>query len=376
MSRGTNLLQRQAQWEHQCRLTGLAAQSASLLVHHTKSACDFTFSDEILNDLAPERAAWYQMSAPGWKYAAEDLSVASKNYTLSQCARDAAEKEMRLKTLVLLYRIVSTHTELTCEVFLARFAGETSEDCEANMELFLRIAMVQGITPQSKLHRDWTWNLFDSTQLTEPIPGFNNTYHFYEAYDQELASNPQFQRLGFFLVPRPSDLLILTLNDGTTLYCGVSGSHMRNRFMQEVFLKENISLPPAYQNLDFIRSLSSAFEDDHLGLLSELKKFFNYAGPSSTQEAGPSLPDSLIPIEKGDTPAPMGEDFMDLEAVKSSGSGSGSDSSSEESDVDMPEAKPQGNVDSSSDNEESESGEGAEEGEAKDDESEEGSDNE
>jgi hypothetical protein len=77
------------------------------------------------------------------------------------------------------------------------------------------------------------------------------------------------------------------------------------------------------------------FEDDQMGFLSDLKSFFNFNGPSTAERP---LPDSLIPIEKGDTPAPVGEDLLDLEAVELSGSGS--DSSSEESDVDMAEAQP------------------------------------
>jgi hypothetical protein len=128
--------------------------------------------------------------------------VASRNYLLAQQAKEAAEKEMRFKTLILLFRIVRTCSELPLDTFLARFAGKTTADREANMELFLCIAMVQGITPRSKLHRDWTWNSFDATQIAATIPGFNTAYHFYEAYDQELARNPQFQRLGFFLVPK------------------------------------------------------------------------------------------------------------------------------------------------------------------------------
>jgi hypothetical protein len=132
--------------------------------------------------------------------------------------------------------------------------------------------------------------------------------------------------------------------------------------MREVYLNENISLPIVLQSLDFIRSPTPTFEEDKLGILSELKALFNYTGPSTT---GPALPDSLIPLEKGDMPAPIVEDFMDLEAIESSGSGSGSDSGSEDSDIDMPEVKPQGNVGSSSDSssEESESGENTEEGE-------------
>jgi hypothetical protein len=143
--------------------------------------------------------------------------------------------------------------------------------------------------------------------------------------------------------------------------------------MREVYLKENISLPIALQSHDFSRSPTPTPEDDKLGILSELKAFFNYTGPSTT---GPALPDSLIPLEKGDTPAPIVEDFMDLEAVESSGSGS--DSGSEDSDVDMPEVKPQGNVDSpsNSSSEESESGESADKGEDVGDESGEDSDDE
>ncbi|KAJ7796700.1 hypothetical protein B0H14DRAFT_3549917 [Mycena olivaceomarginata] len=309
-----------------------ACQLASSV--HTASACEFTFSDEVLNDLGPERALWFDMSAPGWQRAAEDLEVASKTYALAQKARDSAEKEMRLKS-----------------------ACFPSPDC---------------ITSQLKLHQQWEWNLFHSDQLLAPIPGFIDAYDFYNAFDQECAHNPNFNRLGYFLVPKPgekgaaewveiqpSDLATVTLSDSTTLHCGVSGSHAQNCFMREVFERENITLPQAYKDLDLIHYPSPTIEDGNLGFISDLKSFFN---PSTVE---PPLPDSLIPIEKGDTPTPVGEDFLDLEAVKSSGSGSGSGSSSEESDVDILRAI-----------EESESGEDVEEGEAIDNKSEEGSDDE
>jgi hypothetical protein len=121
--------------------------------------------------------------------------------------------------------------------------------------------------------------------------------------------------------------------------------------MREVFERENITLPQAYKDLDSIDYPSPRPEDFDFGFISDLRSFFT----RSTVE--PPLSDSLIPLEKSETPAPIGEDFLDLEAVESSGSGSGS----EESDVDMPEVQPQGNVDSSSDSssEESESGEDA-----------------
>jgi hypothetical protein len=131
--------------------------------------------------------------------------VASRNYLLAQQAKEAAEKEMRFKTLILLSRIVRTRSEMPLDTFLARFAGKTAAEREDTMEIYLRIAMVQGITPRSKLHRDWTWNSFNATQITATIPGFKTAYRFYEAYDQELARNPQFQRLGFFLVPQVGD---------------------------------------------------------------------------------------------------------------------------------------------------------------------------
>jgi hypothetical protein len=124
--------------------------------------------------------------------------------------------------------------------------------------------------------------------------------------------------------------------------------------MREVFEHENITLPQVYKDLDFIQYLSPRPEDVDLGFISDLKSFFT---PSTVK---PPLSDSLIPLEKGETPAPVGEDFLDLEAVESSGSGS----DSEESDVDMPEVQPHGNVDSSSNSEESELGEDAGEGEA------------
>jgi hypothetical protein len=103
--------------------------------------------------------------------------------------------------------------------------------------------------------------------------------------------------------------------------------------MHEVFERENITLPQAYKDLDLICYPSPTVEDGNLGFISDLKSFFN---PSTVE---PPLPNSLIPIEKGDTPAPVGEDFLDLEVVELSGSGSGSDSSSEESDVDMTQIK-------------------------------------
>ncbi|KAJ7731949.1 hypothetical protein B0H14DRAFT_2639939 [Mycena olivaceomarginata] len=336
---------------------------------HTTSACEFTFSDEVLNDLAPERALWFDMSSSGWLRAAEDLEVANENYALAQRVRDSAEKGMRYKALLLLHRIVCARAEMEHNTFVARFAGDTVEERIVRMEYYLRLAMVQGITAQSRLHRRWEWNLFHPDLLLATIPGFINAYNFYDAFDQERASNPKFNKLGYFLVPKPgekraaewieiqpSDLATITLSDGTTLHCGFSGSHARNRFMHEVFEREKITLPQAYKDLDFIQYPSPKAEDVNLGFISDLKSFFT---PSTVE---PPLSDSLIPIEKGETPAPVGEDFLDLEAVESSGSGS----DSEESDVDMPEVQPQGNVDSSSDSssEESESGEDAGEGEA------------
>ncbi|KAJ7738211.1 hypothetical protein B0H14DRAFT_2638541 [Mycena olivaceomarginata] len=105
---------------------------------------------------------------------------------------DFAEKEMHFKTLVLLRRIVLTCSELTRNAFVTRFNGDTLDAHMANMELYLRLAMVQNMTPKSQPHRDWEWNLFDSEQLIAPIPGFTDAFDFYNAYDQELAWNPNY----------------------------------------------------------------------------------------------------------------------------------------------------------------------------------------
>jgi hypothetical protein len=107
-----------------------------------------------------------------------------------------AEKEMHFKALVLLHRIVCAHAEMKCDTFVARFAGETVETQTARMEYYLRLAMVQGITSQSKRHRRWEWNLFHSDQLLTPIPGFIDTYDFYDTFNQECPRNPDFNRLG------------------------------------------------------------------------------------------------------------------------------------------------------------------------------------
>ncbi|KAJ7349723.1 hypothetical protein DFH08DRAFT_807075 [Mycena albidolilacea] len=230
------------------------------------------------------------MSSTGWQYAAKDLTVASENFTLAQCAKDVAEKEMQFKSLVLLHCIVSTHAELTRKALINCFTGDSLNARTANMEFFLCIAMVQSIMAKSKLHQDWTWNLFNSEQLSAPIPGFIDTYDFYNAYDQELSRNPQYNKLGYFLVSKTGEEEVqwVEVQDGTTLHCGISGSHVHNRFMREVFKKENISLPKAYQDLDFICSPTPMFEDDHMGFLGKLKKAH---GPSTVP-----LPDSLICI--------------------------------------------------------------------------------
>ncbi|KAJ7827268.1 hypothetical protein B0H14DRAFT_3467212 [Mycena olivaceomarginata] len=311
---------------------------------HTTSACEFTFSDEVLNDLAPERALWFDMSSSGWLRAAEDLEVANENYALAQRARDSAEKEMRYKALVLLHRIVCARAEMEHNAFVARFAGDTTEERIVRMEYYLRLAMVQGITAQSRLHRRWEWNLFHPNLLLAPIPDFIDAYDFYDAYDQEQANNPEFNKLGYFLVPKPGE-------KGEAVWIEIQPSDLATIPLRDVFERENITLPQAYKDLDFIDYPSPRPEDFDFGFISDLRSFFT----RSTVE--PPLSDSLIPLEKSETPAPIGEDFLDLEAVESSGSGSGS----EESDVDMPEVQPQGNVDSSSDSssEESESGEDA-----------------
>lgn len=141
----------------------------------------------------------------GWLRAAEDLEVANENYALAQRARDSAEKEMRYKALVLLHRIVRARAEMEHNAFVARFAGDTTEDRIVRMEYCLRLAMVQGITARSILHRRWEWNLFHPNLLLAPIPGFIDAYDFYDAYDQEQANNPEFNKLGYYLVPKPGE---------------------------------------------------------------------------------------------------------------------------------------------------------------------------
>ncbi|KAJ7806042.1 hypothetical protein B0H14DRAFT_2610748 [Mycena olivaceomarginata] len=207
-----------------CQLAGsVLASTATTII---PPQLEFTFSDEILNNLGPERALWFNMSAPGWWRTAEDLEVASETYALAQKARDSAEKEMRFKALVLLHRIVCARAEMKRDTFVARFSGETMETQTVRMEYYLRLAM-----------------------LLVPIPGFIDAYDFYDAFNQERARNHNFNRLGYFLVPKlekreqqnglksksPSDLVTITLSNGTTLHCRVSGSHARNRFMREVF---------------------------------------------------------------------------------------------------------------------------------------------
>ncbi|KAJ7804675.1 hypothetical protein B0H14DRAFT_2612098 [Mycena olivaceomarginata] len=90
-----------------CQLTGTVCGSRGCGLpceccntSYTISACEFTSSDEILNDLGLERVLWFNMSAP-------NLEVATENYALTQRARDNAEKEMHFKTLALalLHRI-------------------------------------------------------------------------------------------------------------------------------------------------------------------------------------------------------------------------------------------------------------------------------
>ncbi|KAJ7676408.1 hypothetical protein B0H14DRAFT_2656194, partial [Mycena olivaceomarginata] len=172
---------------------------------HTASACEFTFSDEVLNDLAPERTLWFDMSSPGWLRAAEDLEVANENYALAQRARDSAEKEMRYKALVLLHRIVRARAEMEHNAFVARFAGDTTEDRIVKMEYCLRLAMVQGITARRYFTGDGSGTCSTQTCSLRLFPASLTRTISTTPTTKNKLTTPNSNKLGYYLVPKPGE---------------------------------------------------------------------------------------------------------------------------------------------------------------------------
>ena len=130
----------------------------------------------------------------------EDLQVALANVKAARIQYEAAAVESRYQILRLLHGLVAARDAVQVyDQFLDRFAGKTADEQEANMNLFLKLAMIQGITADSTVRRGWNWNDFRFEDLNAEVPIYKTAWDFYEALSRADAQRPP---LGFYLVPR------------------------------------------------------------------------------------------------------------------------------------------------------------------------------
>lgn len=100
------------------------------------------------------------------------------------------QSEHNFRALQLLQCILQARRELDKPNFVARFANEH------DMEVTLRIALVQGLTCRTEITRQYVWHYYDGEYLEAPLPHFGSAWSFYEALDCSRTKVP-----GYFLIP-------------------------------------------------------------------------------------------------------------------------------------------------------------------------------
>ncbi|KAK7019470.1 hypothetical protein R3P38DRAFT_2782581 [Favolaschia claudopus] len=197
-----------------CESTGVPGECTACASRKSTKDCTFLLDGEKLSSMGSGLKQWVSMTRPGpltispeWFDLNADVNTAADTCFAIQDAFEKARWNLNQKSFKMLHSVLVTRREIQREDFIKRFAGETPEEQEKNMDQVLRIAMTQGLTASSTIKSNRRWQYYPSEVIDEvPIPGFEDAYAFYEAKDRQDQNVP----LAFYLIPAEPELSMPT----------------------------------------------------------------------------------------------------------------------------------------------------------------------